>query len=281
MKVGLIGYGYWGRKLAKEYKDLGIDLSICDLVAPNAVRNYEQMFKKVNSVHIATPNETHYRIATDALNAGMNILVEKPMTKKSIDAYDLVNLAEEKNLKLQVGHIFRFDNSVRTLKKYIRKGELGDVYNAKLTWTTNQVPLPPERDIIFDLGPHPVDILNYIFREYPTNVSARSESYVRKQTGLEEWAMLNLEYSSNKHATVELSWIDPREKKREIQINASKVCATVDTTNQTMKLYRGKDMINIPIERSNTIREEILNFMNGESNGEIGAKTVEILERMI
>jgi len=304
VRIGVIGAGYWGGKIIGEYAQLSKErpdvelVEVADLVprnrelvkekyGVNVTDDYRRLLKNADAVHIATPNETHYEIAKNALKSGKHTLVEKPMTKKSEESSELVGLAEENNLTLQVGHVFRFDNSVKKLRDYVQDGQLGKIYTAKLLWTAPQFPLPKETDIIFDLAAHPIDISNHIFDEWPERVTAIAESYVRKKKGLEEWASLTLEYPDRKIVTVELSWIDPSKKKREIQVNGSFATAVVDTISQEMSLYGQGKRIEIPIQKSNTIKEEISHFVNviekntpSTNSGYIGNKTVEVLEAL-
>ena len=203
IKVGIIGIGYWGKKLTKEYYELSkerLDIklaAVCDksednlsfaknnFGIQNTFADYRELLPHVDAVHIATPNDTHYQIAKDALEAGKHVLIEKPMTKSSKESYELVELAANREKLIQVGHIFRFNNAVNELKKLVQNGVLGKIFVGKLEWTDKYFP-KTETDIIFDLLPHPLDILNYVFNEWPSDIVVRAESYMSEKSGLED-----------------------------------------------------------------------------------------------
>ncbi len=277
MKIGIIGAGYWGKKLIGEYKELDVELIVCDLVVPDTIKDYKNL--KVDAVHIATPNETHYEIAKYFLENGVHVLLEKPMALNSAEAWKLVELAEYNNLILQVGHIFRFDNSVRKIKELIKNNELGDINYVKMQWTTMLDPHPDEH-IIWDLAPHPIDILNFIFGEWATDNNAVI-------TQSDKWALILIEYPSF-FASIELSWVDYWRKTRSITINGSKGMVDVNLMDQTMFIGKKEQGKMESIEPGNTIKEEITNFINAVKNkdrslnsGVFGAKTVETLEELV
>ena len=135
MKIGIVGLGYWGKKVVKEYLALaneGLIDSVhlydiqANLLSDNIFRNsyvvvdksYQSMIDNVDSIHICIPNNFHYEYASKSLDAGVSTLVEKPLTKNSTEAFNLVELALEKGVVLQVGNIFRFSNSLKTVSSY-------------------------------------------------------------------------------------------------------------------------------------------------------------------
>ncbi len=322
IEVGVIGAGYWGSKLAREYTSLqetaGLSslVSIAD-VSENALRafsastpkledvmfttHYEDVIedKSIDALHIAVPNEFHYELARRALEAGKNILIEKPMATTSREAFKLAALAEELGLVLQVGHIFRFNNAVRFLKKVLREGRLGRIFYANLNWTTYMNPLPKNRDIVFDLAPHPVDILNYLFAEWPTRVDAIGESFVRGNVHQEEVAFINLEFPDTVLANVHVSWIQQGRKERSVTVVCEKGVIQCDALNQTVSVYTN-DKGDKPVQEfpsseklvpelcpNNTIRSMQLHFLErikGRgpqfNSALIGARTVEVLEKI-
>jgi len=153
------------------------------------------------------------------------------------------------------------------------------------------VPLP-SRDIIFDLGPHPVDICNFVLNEWPYKVMGRSKSYVRNKPGREEEALFVMEFPKGKDAFVELSWISPGEKMREVYVRGSKATVKVDALRQHVRLYgsSGTGQLadigqSIEVTENNTIATEVEHFIKqilgsrtSVSSGYIGARTVEVLE---
>lgn len=312
INVAVIGAGYWGKKVIREYIQLAkdnseIDLSmVCDsdhehlkfcrdaLNVPEykLVSNYTDILssKTINAVHICTPNETHYQIGKDTLEAGKNILLEKPMTTKVTDANELRYIAKSKNLILQIGHIYRFNNTLKKMRDLLSKKYLGTLYYLKLQWTT-YLPYPAKSDIIFDLAPHPVDILNYLLNDWPEKVFCKGRACRRKS--LEEFAHIMMMFRNDLHASIELSWLHPG-KTRLVTIIGSERSAIIDCSGQSLKIFENQDgkMFDVNVVANNTILDEINYFTRSidtsgysESNhygngASQGIKNVAILENL-
>lgn len=307
MNIAVIGAGYWGKKVISEYLQLArnderFDLSlVCDLEDRNLKRCSETFgipemklstdhkealgSDGVDAVHICTPNETHHRLCKEALTAGKHVLLEKPMALKARDAWELVGLAEHRGLILQVGHIFRFNNALRMVRDLLDRSYFGDLYYLRLQWTTLS-PSPLNRDIIFDLGPHPVDILNYVLRRWPAKVTCKARAYRRKE--LEEVAYFTLEFEDRLMAHVELSWLQPG-KVRRLDVMGSARSATVDCLSQAVGVYENGcgDVHYLDVSKNNTILDEIDHFVrsvltrqNSRNQGGVGARNVSVLESL-
>ena len=173
--VGVIGAGYWGRKIVDEYSKidevhiLGVsDLDDKNLAfcaerygVKNGYKEYELLLaqKDLHAVNICTPNSMHYRITKDALEAGKHVLVEKPITLTSKEGRELVELAQKKKLTLSVGHIFRFNAALTEIKRLIDERYFGKIFLMELNWLNLEKAFP-DRDVLFDLAPHMFDIQN-------------------------------------------------------------------------------------------------------------------------
>jgi UDP-N-acetylglucosamine 3-dehydrogenase len=305
VNVGVIGAGYWGKKVISEYLALAKEdptvnlLRVCDVQEQN-LRCCSEVFQipkekllnshkellaldNIEAVHICTPNETHYEICKEALMAGKHVLLEKPMTLSSQQAFELKNLAKKEELGLQVGYIFRFNNALREVRKLIRDNFFGDLYYLRLQWTTLMLP-SPERDIIFDLGAHPVDITNYLLGVWPSKVTCKARAYTRDS--LPEVAYATAELDTRIIANIELSWLQPG-KERRVDVIGSKCCATVDCLNQNVEIFEnhGRNGFNVDVQRNNTILTELKHFVghiskNVESvnSGYVGPMNVLVLE---
>lgn len=307
MNVAVIGAGYWGRKVIAEYLQLSkdnakVDLSmVCDVKDENLAycmenfgvskeklkSSFKEVFssRSVDAVHICTPNETHHEICKQALMAGKHVLLEKPMAMCAKHAWELVGLAEHKGLILQVGHIFRFNNALRTVRALVAQNYFGTLYYLKLQWTT-LMSSPLGRDIIFDLGPHPVDILNYVLKRWPVRVTCKARAYRRKL--LEELAYFTLEFDTDLIAHVELSWLQPG-KVRRLDVIGSERAAMVDCLDQTIQIHENGDgdAFSLDVERNNTILDEVNHFahsvttgQNNSNPGDIGATNTAVLEAL-
>ena len=143
IRVGIIGYGYWGPNLARNFYELPSSqlVAIADLRDDQLKRaksrypgiilttDYQELFKMdLDAVVISTPPKTHFKVAQDCLLHDLNVLVEKPLTLNSLDGEELIQIADDRQLTLMVGHTFEYNSAVVAMKKYIERKELGDLY---------------------------------------------------------------------------------------------------------------------------------------------------------
>jgi UDP-N-acetylglucosamine 3-dehydrogenase len=306
INVAVLGAGYWGKKIVHEYVLLGkqnphVQLwAVCDLLEdnqkycegygiPHVTKDYEEIMSSPNidAVNICTPNETHYQICKEALEAGKHVLVEKPMTLSSDEAYELVELADKQNLVLSVGHIFRFNNALKLVRDLIKNNFLGNLFYVKLHWMMLMPPIK-DRDIITDLAPHPFDILNYLLDQWPLKITCKAKAYRREK--LEEMAYILAEFRNNVMAQIELSWLCPG-KTREVCVMGANKFVSIDCLSQKVKVFENNDFHDVYVKQNNTIADELEHFIyciqnNGvvhnsylnESSGLIGARVVRLLE---
>jgi predicted dehydrogenase/predicted transcriptional regulator len=301
--VAVIGAGYWGTKLVTEYlaaeeKGKVKLVKVCDpsisalgallIRKDTASLGQERLTQdisevlndpEISAVHVATPNPTHYETAKMALEAGKHVLVEKPMTLKSRESYDLLDLARARSLVLHVGHVFRFNAALRLARKIVERGDLGKIFYARVQWTDQA--FFPDRDIIFDLGPHPVDILNQLLGSWPQKLSGMTRGY-RGDRG--EVAYIIGEFPNDIFAHVELSWLHPG-KAREVTLVGSTQSLVIDCLNQRVFRIKDESREELPVSGNNTIESEIDHFVDSivrndvsSESGLIGAHTVEVLE---
>ncbi len=272
MKAGIIGAGYWGKKVVEEYTLLGIDTTVADLSRENlkacrdkykdrikTTANYKDILKDkdIRYVNICTPNETHYSIGKDCILAGKNVLIEKPLATKVEHCIELAELAKEKNILLMVGHIFRFNNAIRKVKEMIDNNSFGDIEIIKLRWTNIEQPFA-DRDVILDLAPHSFDIINYLTGKIPTEISCIGSAY-RREKGAEA-VFINCRIDRT-IINLELSWITPK-KTRYVEVIGSKKSAFIDCTNQKIEIYENDGFKYLNIIPNNTIQSELINFIN-------------------
>jgi UDP-N-acetylglucosamine 3-dehydrogenase len=307
VNIGVIGAGYWGKKVIPEYQTLAKEypkvnlLGVCDVQEQNLryckevlhipkkrlLNSHSELLKLSNldAVHICIPNEIHFEICKEALMAGKHVLLEKPMTLNSQHAFELKDLAKKENLGLQVGYIFRFNNALRKIRELIGDGLLGDLYYLRLQWTALVLPTP-KRDIIFDLGAHPVDIVNFLLDMWPSKVVCKARAYTRQT--LPETAYAIMELDTKIMANFELSWLQ-HGKARRVDVIGSKRSVTIDCLNQNIEVFENHDKIGskIDVKRNNTILTEIKHFVdhlteNGDTinSGYVGPMNVLVLEKL-
>ncbi|MDE1850055.1 MAG: Gfo/Idh/MocA family oxidoreductase, partial [Candidatus Micrarchaeota archaeon] len=322
-RIAVIGAGYWGSKLSREYTALQKarkDFELAYVVDVSKERldsiskdldkktkletDYKKVLsdKSVSAVHIALPNELHYRIGRDALESGKNVLIEKPMALTSSDAYKLSRLAEEKGLVLQVGHIFRFNNALRVVRQLISEGAIGKVFYANVSWAAYYEKPPSMSNIVFDLAPHPIDILNFLLDEWPMTIDAIGHSYKFPGQKAEDMAFINLGFPDNVIANVYVSWIHHSTKDRSLKIVGEKGSISCDTLSQEVHLYDGRGDIKIRLKdkeaatlidkdgkviRNNTMQDIQSHFIDAVqkrspqfNSAMVGAATVQVLERI-
>lgn len=307
LRIAVIGSGYWGRKVIREILEIGkstgeIQLhSIVDS-SPKSLADCEKEFGRdinycldyndllndpsLSGVHIASPNGTHFEIASKFLRRGKNILVEKPLTLKTVESYELVRLAAENKTILCVGHIHRFNNGVREMRRVLSENMIGEPYYVYFRWTAFMNP-QLQREVITDLAPHPFDICNYILDTWPEKVSCKGHGYRTRQN--EEVAFITAEHQDGLMAHIEVSWLDP-DKRRDVTVVGSKGVARLDCSTQKLFLELPEGKREIPVFVSNTIASEIIHFadciQNNQasapyanlSDGMLGARVVSLLE---
>jgi len=294
IKAGIIGAGYWGKKHVEEYAALGAQTFVTDLSEENlkscrekygsaTYSDYRKILgdPSIKTVSICTPNSTHYKMCKEALESGKNVLVEKPFTLTYDKALELIKIAETKKLTLAVGHVYRFNNAIAKAKELVTSGALGDIYTVDFKWT-NLEPVWADRDIIFDLGAHPLDIVLNIFGKMPRNVFCNGAGFRQENP---EAAMINYNLG-NVFVSMELSWVNPT-KARTMTIVGSKKSIEVDCVNQTIKETdnAARAMTEVPVTRNNTLGDELAHFIESANTGkraihdaEIGGQVVRLLE---
>ncbi len=301
LKIGVIGVGRWGKKHIDEYskmKDLELswasDLSEENLRfcqeqynIKNVTNDYHEVLSSnVKAVSICTSNETHFQVCKDALIAGKHVLVEKPLTLQSKKAYELVDIAKQAKKLLAVGHIFRYNNAINEVKKLIKNNFFGKLYYLRLQWTIQWMPeMYPDKklDIIVDMMPHLYDIMNYLTDVWPKKITCFGKAFIKKD--LEDTAFIICEFPNNIISHSEISWTLP-EKVREVDIIGQIAAAKIQAVSQKVKVFKdSNEGRNLNILENNTLGDELQHFINAVKNGsivsndgEIGAKTVELVE---
>ena len=240
LRIGTIGYGYWGPNLARNF----YELPESDLVAiidrkedqlerarskyPEVVlkKDYKELFDMgLDAIVISTPPKTHFQIAKDCLLNGLHVLVEKPMVLNSCDAEELIELANVKGLTLMVGHIFEYNSAVLEMKKYIDRKELGDVFYID-TARLNLGLFQRDSNVLWDLAPHDISTLLYLLEQVPDSVSAHGMACVTE--GVHDLAYLNLVFPNNLMAFIHVSWLDPSKVRRITVVGSKKMAVYND-----------------------------------------------------
>jgi len=207
------------------------------------------------------------------------------MTINLNEAIKLVELAEEKNLALSVGHIFRFNNALAEMRRLIEQNFFGKLFLLELTWV-NLEPLFKDRDVLFDLAPHSFDIMNYLLREWPYEISCIGGAYRRKEP--EETAYITAKFKDDIIAHANVSWLVPK-KTRNVLIVGEHRTAEVGAVTQEVTIHEGGYTYKLGIERNNTIGDELLHFIQStgdpttetKNSGFVGMKVIEMIDAAI
>lgn len=175
--------------------------------------NFEQMLTDpgLQGLVIATPPPTHYRLARMAIEAGKDVMVEKPLTTSESDARSLVAFAEEHGRILMVGHLLLYHPAVDMLKKLLERGDLGQPYYAYCQ-RLNLGAIRTEENALWSFAPHDISVIAHLMDGWPAGVTAVGKSYLQK--GIEDVAFVNLHYENGFVAHMHMSWLDPNKIRR-------------------------------------------------------------------
>lgn len=247
LRIGAIGYGYWGPQLVRNLSRLPMaqvcyvaDLSparrasaMLDHPTVSVISDAEDVLRSdVDAVVIATPIRTHFRLAQAALERNKHVFVEKPLASSVHEARTLIDVARQRGRVLMTGHTFMYNPAVEELRQLVQSGALGEIYYVDAT-RANLGLVQPDVNVVWDLAPHDLSILSYVFGMCPVRVSANGAAYV--QAGIEDVAHLTLEYSTGMLAHVQLSWLSPA-KIRTFTVVGSRQMAIYNDVDPTEKI---------------------------------------------
>jgi predicted dehydrogenase len=250
LKIGVIGSGYWGPNIIRNFVEIpnshvvavaDIDDERLAYIGSRYPRikltgNYHDLFSLgLDAVAIVTPPATHYAITKECLENNLHVLVEKPMTLNSDHAKELIRLAKGKDLVLMVGHTFEYNSAVRTLKKIIHSGELGDIYYLDCA-RLNLGLLQRDLNVLWDLAPHDISILMYLLDMEPISVGA--DGMKCAFDSVFDNVYMNLLFPDNIFAHVHVSWVDPCKVRRVTVVGSQKMVVYNDIeSNEKIKIY--------------------------------------------
>ncbi|MGH9524223.1 MAG: Gfo/Idh/MocA family protein [Terriglobales bacterium] len=222
IRVGVVGYGYWGPNIVRNFR--GLDGTRVDMVcdkSPASVERVRRAYADVatttepmdvikcpslDAVAIITPVWTHYELAKAALENGKHVFVEKPFTSTSEQAEELIELAEKKKLTIMVDHTFLYTGAVRKIDSLISEGTLGDLYYYD-SMRVNLGLFQHDINVIWDLAPHDLSIMDYLIKERPEAISATGQAHF--DSGLEDVAFITVYFPKNIIAHINVNWLSP------------------------------------------------------------------------
>jgi predicted dehydrogenase len=250
-KVGVIGCGYWGPKLVRNFHDLPASevRYVADLREDRLAHVHElypdvavttesaRVFESdVDAVVIATPVSTHHALAVAALRAGKHVLIEKPLALTAAEASEIVDTGNRAGRIVMVGHTFLYNPAVNAVREVVQSGALGTVYYVDAT-RVNLGLLQPDINVIWDLAPHDISILLHVLGCEPTEVSANGGVYVQRRSLLHEMAYVGLRFPNGIVANLRLSWLDPVKIRRVTIVGSRKMLVYDDIANEKVVLF--------------------------------------------
>lgn len=244
-KVAVIGSGYWGKNLVRNFYELGALAMVCD-TRGDALAEISQKYDvattrelgvllnspEIDAVIIALPAAQHYQVAKKALLHGKDVYVEKPLALQLIEGQELVELATRTRQVLMVGHILEYHPAIIELKRLIASGELGRIqyiYSSRL----NLGKLRTEENILWSFAPHDISAILSLLGESPTTVSAHGGSYLHQ--GITDTTLTTCNFKSGVRAHIFVSWLHPF-KEQKLAIVADRKMAVFDDVEPERKL---------------------------------------------
>jgi UDP-2-acetamido-3-amino-2,3-dideoxy-glucuronate N-acetyltransferase len=291
--IAVIGSGYWGKNLVRNHHQLGALKLICDrnetLIAQfreqypdvEICLAYNDLLSRldIDGVVIATPAETHFTLAREALLAGKHVYVEKPLVLEESQAGELIELADRQNRVLMVGHLLQYHPVFIRLKELAKAGELGRIdyiYSNRL----NLGKIRREENILWSFAPHDISMILTLAGEEPEHVFATGANYLHKK--IADVTTTHMEFPSGLHAHIFVSWLHPFKEQKLVVVGNQKMAVFDDTRPWEDKLLlyphriRWENNLPVPdkadaervdVPRSEPLREECTHFLDCISSG--------------
>lgn len=242
-RLGVVGAGRWGQNIARALRRLGALHMVCDTAPDRGAAAHPTAFTTelsdlidaCEAVVVATPAETHYEVARRCLEAGRDVLVEKPLCLTSADGEALVKLAADRQRVLMVGHVLHYHPAIVQLKELVRSGSLGRLRYAYAS-RLNLGRFRRSEDVLWSFAPHDVSLVLSLAEEQPNRVEATGCDYVRP--GVHDVTMMHLGFPSGLRAHLFVSWIHPF-KEQKLFVLGERGMAVFDGIADTLTLYRG------------------------------------------
>ena len=285
LKFGVIGYGYWGPNIVRNLR--GLDgcqvVGVCDQ-SPAARKRIQSAHPgvpvyadpkellaspEVDVIAVITPVWSHFELSKAALENGKHVFVEKPFTANVAQAEELINLAEQKHLKIMVDHTFLFTGAVRKIKKLLDEGVLGKLYYYDST-RVNLGLFQHDCNVIWDLAPHDLSIMNHLLHNDAEAISATGQSHLN---GHEDIAFITAYYPDSMIAHVNVNWLSPVKVRTTLIGGEKKMLVWNDLeADEKLKIYdKGVDVKN---------QEGLYNLLVSYRSGDMWAPQIEQVEAL-
>ncbi len=310
IKIGLIGAGYWGKNLLRNFNNLGVLHTVCELDESiieerkkdypdlNYVNDMNKVIKdpEISGIAIATPAVTHYKIAKEALLNGKDVFVEKPLSLNIKDGEELTALAKKEKKILMIGHILQYHPAVIKLKDMIQNGELGKIhyiYSNRL----NIGKLRNEENILWSFAPHDVSVILMLINKYPEQINAVGGAYI--QNDIYDVTMTHFAFDNNIKGHIFVSWLHPIKEQKLVIVGSKKMAVFNDTSDKKLLVYPHKiewknqvpvakkaDAEEVKLKEGEPLKNECQAFIdsitsrkNPKTDGEEGLRVLKFLKQ--
>lgn len=249
-KIGIVGSGYWGKNLVRNFHSIGCLGGVCDhdpqVIAQiqrtysglSTVQSYDELLNGndpfVDAIVIATPASTHYDLAKKAILARKHVFVEKPLALTAVEGEELIQLAEQKRLILMVGHILHYHSALLKLKELIDFAQLGKiqyVYSNRL----NIGKIRNEENILWSFAPHDISAMLMLLDEFPSSVTSCGGNYV--QPDITDITLTTLDFPSGVKGHIFVSWLHPFKEQKLVVVGDKKMAVFDDVSDTKLCLY--------------------------------------------
>lgn len=285
VRVGVIGYGYWGPNIVRNFYNLEDCqvAAVCDR-SPDALRRAHRAYPgielttdfdhiltspDIDAVAVITPVWTHFDLAKAALENGKHVFVEKPLTSTSQQAEELIELADRKHLKIMVDHTFLFSGAVRKIREVIDAGTLGPLYYFDST-RVNLGLFQHDVSVIWDLAPHDLSIMDHVIEQKPEAVVATGGKHLN---GHADMAFITVYFPGNIVAHINVNWLSPVKVRTTLIGGRDKMLVWNDLeADEKVKVYdKGVQIAN---------REGVYDLLVSYRSGDVWAPKVEQTEAL-
>lgn len=284
--ISVIGAGYWGKNLVRNFYELGVLKNVCDSDNESlekiksvysqieVTHDLDVVFddEKIKGVVIATPAVTHYKIVKKALLKNKDVFVEKPLALKVKESDELIKLAESKKRILMVGHLLLYHPAIIKLKELIDSGFLGKIRYIQSN-RLNFGKLRTEENILWSFAPHDISVIIHLLGALPKTIQANGMSWLNK--GLADSTLSYLKFNNNQAAHIHVSWLNPFKEQRLAVIGSEKMAVFDDQVENKLVIYpheikwhNGKipeakkaEGVIIPIDNSEPLKNECKHFI--------------------
>ncbi len=277
IRVGVIGTGAMGQNHLRIYSEMeGVELAgISDIdqkrvefmatqFKTKAFTDYKKMFLEgLDAVSVVVPTKLHKQVALDALDAGMQVLVEKPIADTTENAEMMIEAAKKAEKVLMIGHIERFNPAVIRLKEIINSGILGKIVSISTKRVGPYNPRIRDVGVILDIGVHDIDIISYLYGKKINNVYAIAGADIHS---FEDHASIILRMDHDFAGVVETNWLTPH-KVRQLTAIGVKGVAYLDYINQTVQLHDNEWIRKAKVEHSEPLKNELKYFIDCAATG--------------